>query len=62
MKKHIQLFEEFILLNPAEEIALKKQFMTSAVTANVPVTHQVSKIVRGEKGISVEVNPKNPAC
>lgn len=57
MKNHVQLFEEFILSSPAEEMSLKKQFTTSMATANVPITHSVSKIVSDETGIHVEMGP-----
>lgn len=56
MKKHVQLFEEF-LSNPSEEESLLKQFATSATTMNAMTagkTHSVSVIVSDDKGIHVE--------
>lgn len=52
MKKHVQLFEEF-LTDPAQEAALLKQFTTSAATAMAmgSKTHSVSQIVSDEHGI-----------
>jgi hypothetical protein len=54
MKQYVKMFEQF-LTNPAEELALKKQFATSEVTMNVPITHQVSQIVSDEHGMKVNV-------
>jgi len=58
MKTHVKLFEEF-LTNPAEELSLKKQFTTSAVTANVPKTRSVSQIVSDEHGMKVHIGDAN---
>jgi hypothetical protein len=59
MKNYVKLFEEFVLTNPSEEAALKRQFATSAVTAAVPVTHSVSQIVQTESGMHVKIGDKN---
>jgi hypothetical protein len=61
MKQHVKLFEEFILSSSAEELSLRKQFATSAVTAAIPnaITHDVSKIVHDESGTHVEVGNKS---
>jgi hypothetical protein len=62
MEQHVKLFEEFVLSSSAEELSLKKQFATSAVTAVVPVTHEVSQIVKDESGTHVDVKGGNDDC
>lgn len=59
MKHHVKLFEEFLLTNPAEELSLKKQFTTSAVTANVPITRSVSTIVSDKDGTRTVIGDKS---
>ena len=54
MKTYVKLFEDFIT-NPAEEMSLKKQFITNPVTTNVPITRSVSQIVSDENGMHVQV-------
>jgi hypothetical protein len=56
--KAVKMFEEF-LSDPAQEASLKKQFTTSAVTANVPVTHSVSTIVSDETGMHTVIGDQN---
>lgn len=57
MKKHVKLFEDFIVSNPNEEESLLKQFATSSTTLATMLggkTHSVSVIVSDENGIHVE--------
>jgi hypothetical protein len=62
MKNYVKLFEEFVLSNPAEEISLKKQFATSAVTANVPISRNVSTIVSDKDGMRTVIGQQEPTA
>jgi hypothetical protein len=61
MKRHVELFEEFLNLNSnAEESGLASRFATSSTVNDIMrnKTHSVSKLVSDEHGTRTEIVSK----